>query len=220
MADEDYFLPLEDQRVFGAGIKRKRIAFVAASDNDAGVTPSLPRSPATDDNVADRYLSIVLKESKPATPTAQKALSSGDVCAICKQPLSPSHESTLAHQVCLEHSHPPSHLDRNRHGLRYLSLYGWNPDERVGLGANAEGIRYPIRPKAKHDTVGLQETKSVEEEAAKVKTKKIVLRKEDKKVFMNAKEVRKQEQEAKKRAEKLRNMFYGSDEVEKYLGTG
>ena len=32
--EEDYFLPLEDQRVFGAGIRRKRVPFVRSSEHE------------------------------------------------------------------------------------------------------------------------------------------------------------------------------------------
>jgi hypothetical protein len=69
--DEDYFIPLEDQRVFGAGIKRKRIPFVrpayedstfkltSASSRDSSATQSRATS------VADQYLSIVLSKKNP-----------------------------------------------------------------------------------------------------------------------------------------------------------
>lgn len=37
---------------------------------------------------------------------------------------------------------------------------------------------------------------------------------------LNAKEVRKREEEGKKKGERLREMFYRNDDVEKYLGGG
>ncbi len=215
--DEDYFLPLQDQRVFGAGIKRKRIAFVPASSNETSV--STPKSTS----VGSRYLSIVLPTAS-ATEVDSQRISRPPIktCAVCKQPISSadststvtSHESSIAHQVCLEHSHPPSHLDREHVGLKYLSTYGWDPDSRRGLGARSEGIRIPIKPKEKRDTAGLRER---EEDGQTVRKKTIKTKKEEKVVRLNAKEVRLKEQEAKHRAEQLRRSLYGPD-LEKYLG--
>ncbi|KAI5295524.1 hypothetical protein KEM52_001102 [Ascosphaera acerosa] len=67
---DDYFLPLEDQRVFGAGIRRRRVKFVPAQNVDSTASQyqdnadragSLPPS-----DVADRYLALVLKNTAPA----------------------------------------------------------------------------------------------------------------------------------------------------------
>lgn len=224
--DEDYYIPLEDQRVFGAGIKRKRIAFVPATTTESTV-PSTAPSTSNSNSIADRYLSLVL--SKPTdlstlpaaypAPTTPAPTEPAPLCTICAQPLSPTHETTLAHQVCLEHSHPPSHLDRSRAGLRYLNSYGWDPDARTGLGANADGRRFPIKPIPKHDTVGLREKEDVEALAARVKVRKAenktgVVKK------LGAKEVRRKDDEMRKKAERLRGMFYQNDEVDKYLGEG
>ena len=89
------------------------------------------------------------------------------ICSVCKLPLYSIEASTNAiksandldlsvtHQLCLPHSYPPSHLDRNRYGLKHLSSYGWDPDSRVGLGASGEGINAPVKVKVKNDTVGL-----------------------------------------------------------------
>lgn len=59
MDDDEYEIPLRDQRYFGAGIKRKRIQFVSSTSQEAAST-SLPTTPST--SAADRYLSIVLKK--------------------------------------------------------------------------------------------------------------------------------------------------------------
>ncbi len=227
--DDDYHVPLVDQRVFGAGIKRKGIAFVSASQTEGSVPPS--GLPATS-NIADKYLSIVLSkghsglQSTPRAPEIEPAAVEPALCAICNQPLLVSgdnlaistHESSIAHQVCLQHSHPPSHLDREHVGLRYLQGYGWDPDSRKGLGAKQEGIRIPIMPRGKQDTAGLRElddeddvnTKSENKQKPITKTQEPVLR-------LDAGKVRKQEMEAKKRAEKLRGNFYGPD-LRQYLG--
>lgn len=266
--DEDYFLPLEDQRVFGAGIRRKRVQFVPSGetlsttgDISSAVQEARQASePAA--SIADRYLSIVLSKEARTTPesdTAQTKSSKDSEeslrssappsfpasqelslerphptseiikrCEICNLPLVPTvsgtespsdgkkilpHEASLAHQVCLSHSHPPSHLDRTRQGLRYLESYGWDPDSRLGLGApGREGIREPIKTRVKNNTVGL----GVKIDSAKAKA----AAKETKVQKLNAKEVRKMESEGKKRREKLQEMFYRSEDIEKYLGGG
>ncbi|KPI35522.1 uncharacterized protein AB675_10924 [Cyphellophora attinorum] len=196
--DEDYFVPLEDQRVFGAGIKRKRIAFVPATD-DATTTSAIPSTtspPKT--TVADRYLSIVLQ-----VPTDRKLPASN------------------APSTVTQDNSPTSHLDRTSHGMRYLTSHGWDPDARVGLGANAQGIRYPIKAKPKHDTVGLRERVDADDAAATVKVRKADQqrpRSRERVVMVDAKEVRRREGEAKRRADKLRTLFYSNDEVERYLG--
>lgn len=218
--DDEYFLPLEDQRVFGAGIKRKRIAFVPSSTLESVVsTPT--KAAATTSH--DRYLSIIEKK-RGGDAQSTEAQSPQNLCPVCHLPLSASdidtdtatnstlskssHESSIAHQVCLSHSHPPSHLDREHVGLKYLSSYGWDPDSRQGLGVRGEGIRAPIKGKIKNDTTGLGvDTKSG------VKTRK----QPQPVVRLNAKQVRLQVAEGKKREAKLRDAFYGKD-LEQYLG--
>jgi hypothetical protein len=64
----------------------------------------------------------------------------------------------------------------------------------------------------KNNTVGL----GVKIDSAKAKA----AAKETKVQKLNAKEVRKMESEGKKRREKLQEMFYRSEDIEKYLGGG
>ncbi|KAJ5629868.1 hypothetical protein N7528_003525 [Penicillium herquei] len=279
--DEDYFLPLEDQRMFGAGIRRKRVPFVRSGELN---TTSTSKSGTS---VSNAYLSIVLKQNKsntsPSTPTAipsnenpvppprthsappgetispllspaptpqpQNTLESqnkdqaqvqdligAEFCEVCNLPLSTDptsdrdeitkdqasepkprpHEASLAHQLCLKHSHPPSHLDRTRTGMRYLQTYGWDPDSRLGLGASGrEGIREPLKGRIKNDTAGLGA--GLDKDGDPIRVPKV----EPKKVVkLNAKEVRRREMEAKRKGEKMRNLFFQSDEVLKYLGEG
>src|SRR5271168_498650 len=91
--DDEYFLPLEDQRVFGAGIKRKRIAFVPSSTLES-VASTPTKAVATTSH--DRYLSIIEKkrggdaqsteaQSPTATPIAEAPQ---NLCPICHLPLS------------------------------------------------------------------------------------------------------------------------------------
>lgn len=232
MLVEEDLDPGEQRRVFGAGMKRKRIDFVAA-EAPTQATQSSPRTtPAI--SAGDRYLNIVLQngastvEQKPTSAevsgpersaTQRQHDLKGAFCGVCNLPIeapenatstaSTNHESTIAHMVCLTHSYPPSHLDRSRHGLKYLSSYGWDPDSRQGLGATGEGIRAPIKAKVKNDTVGL----GVKTEG---KNKPI----EPKVERMDAKQVRKKDMEDRRKWERLQQMFYRNDDVERYLGGG
>ncbi|KAL1955524.1 hypothetical protein VTO42DRAFT_8478 [Malbranchea cinnamomea] len=229
--DDDYFLPLEDQRVFGAGIRRKRIAFVPSSESNLQTTSSISApattstTPSPGELVAGKYLSIVLSSrasSDTTSITAPKSSSTSEkptvTCDICNLPLPVgngegdkkarhSHESSLAHQVCLPHSQPPSAIDRTRKGYKYLSAYGWDPDSRKGLGVDGQGITTPLKAKIKSDTTGLGV--KVPEGGSKVSKKR--------EVKLNAKQVRKMEAEKRRKQEKLREMFYRPEDVQKYL---
>ena len=224
--DDEYEIPLRDQRVFGAGIKRKRIAFVP-STTELTSTQSLPATPRA--SASQRYLDIVLK--KPASAEPASALSPNDgeatatnadsdgappeatTCEICHRPLSPTdsdavvkpHETSMAHQICLQHSHPPSHVDRTLKSLAVLQNQGWDPDSRLGLGAEGRGRLHPVRAVENPKRAGL---------GAKFDPVKVV----EKPVKLDAGKVKALEKERKKKAEGLRNAFYRSEEVEKYLG--
>ncbi|TKA25190.1 hypothetical protein B0A50_05888 [Salinomyces thailandicus] len=233
VSEDEYEIPLRDQRYFGAGIKRKRIQFVPSATIEP-TTNSLPTTPRA--SAADRYLSVVLgkpkhsklSEERPASATPQDTTSeiqtchfhrdassqsdneSSTTCDVCKHPVAKAqaahHESTLTHQICLSHSHPPSHIDRTRKGLSVLESQGWDPDSRLGLGAQgSEGRLYPVRAKDNKERAGLG--------ARFEKVKPI-----EKATKLDAGKVRLREQEGKKKAERLRNAFYRDEKVEKYLG--
>jgi hypothetical protein len=261
MSDDDtYEIPLQDQRVFGAGIKRKRVKFVPSACTTS-VAPQSSNTPAK--SISDFYLKLVLPKdptsriedptsitslhdsaSKPSTSTGsaeslQLESPEPQVCEICSLPLlenelsaplsaedasssaisSPDqrpppkprpHEASLAHQVCLTHSQPPSHLDRNRKGLAYLSSYGWDPDSRLGLGTSGQGIQYPIKTKPKDDKLGIGMV--LPREADREQKEKVEK--------LDAGKVRKLQENDKMKAERLREMFYRHDDVERYLGSG
>ncbi|KAL8783623.1 MAG: hypothetical protein Q9213_004483 [Squamulea squamosa] len=221
-SEDEHVIPLKDQRVFGAGIRRKKINFVPSQNHEQ----SHARESSVQ-GVGDRYLSIVLNNSFASDNNEQNSnqepsnLQSldGSVCEICKLPLvsedeetemdlSKPHETSLTHQTCLSHSHPPSHLDRTRRGLQYLSSYGWDPDSRLGLGATGTGIRIPIKPTPKNNTLGI----GVVVPSSTSKVTKPAIKK------LDAKKTRKVEEKAKKDEERLRNMFYEKEEVGRYLG--
>ncbi|KAM0180825.1 hypothetical protein ACHAPF_002118 [Botrytis cinerea] len=237
-SDEDtYEIPLQDQRAFGAGIKRKRVKFVPSTSSST-IEPTPSTSSAK--SISDFYLKLVLPQdtSTPESTSRENSLPlrHSEVCEVCKLPLStdlesiinndeagssgPSnptssakprlHEASLAHQVCLNHSHPPSHVDRNRKGLTYLSSYGWDPDSRLGLGASGQGIQFPIKTKPKDDKLGI----------GVVMPKKGEIRKKEKPQKLDAGKVRNLHEKDRRKGEKLREMFYRNDDVERYLRGG
>ncbi|KAI4283668.1 MAG: hypothetical protein L6R38_002030 [Xanthoria sp. 2 TBL-2021] len=221
----EYVIPLKDQSVFGAGVRRKKINFVPSKGDEQHQV-----SASTAQGAGDRYLSIVLNRLDASSGTnvnnnqdsSNLHHRSTSICEICRLPIeskdaeaeiqSPKpHETSLAHQLCLEHSHPPSHLDRTRQGLRYLSSYGWDPDARLGLGATGRGIRIPVKTKPKNDTLGLGlivAPSFTMNRVAKPAVKKL-----------DAKKTRKAEESAKREREKLRNIFYEREDVERHLGS-
>ena len=243
--DDEYFLPLEDQRVFGAGIKRKRVPFIKSSTTSnlettnhslsAPATASTSPAPPTGGSIGDKYLSIVLPSSTSSSVNRSRSSNDSEptttstiTCDICNLPLTPNpnatsgttdrpdkhpHESSLAHQVCLPHSHPPSAIDRRRTGYKYLASYGWDPDSRRGLGPEGQGIQFPLKSRAKNDTVGLGVKLSA---VPKGKSNGVGKKKTEQ---LNAKQVRKKEEEKRRQGERLGEMFYQSDDVQRYLGT-
>ncbi|KAI1470669.1 uncharacterized protein F4812DRAFT_274361 [Daldinia caldariorum] len=231
-SDPEYDVPLQHKRPFGSGLKRKRVVFIPASSGNLNTTEeNTPAEPSK--SVADLYLSIVLPKEKETSQSSSAESSGGAtttprVCEICQLPLeeqeslengsainkkekanSRPHEASIAHQVCLAHSHPPSALDRSRMGLNVLQSQGWDPDSRKGLGVEQQGMQHPIKVKPKNDTlgIGVQVPKNLPAKKEKAKT-------------YDAKKIRKMALEDKKRHEKLRRQLYSNSDVEKYLGSG
>ncbi|KAI1142379.1 hypothetical protein F5Y05DRAFT_224609 [Hypoxylon sp. FL0543] len=225
-SDPEYDIPLQDKRPFGSGLKRKRVVFVPASSGNLNSTEeNISANPSQ--SVSDLYLSIVLPKETEAGQTtraehSETTTTTPQICEICWLPLNENsesgekqktgsrpHEASIAHQVCLTHSHPPSALDRSRMGLNVLQSQGWDPDSRKGLGVEQQGMQYPIKVKQKNDTLGIG-----------VQVPKDLPAKKEKPKTYDAKKIRKMAMEDKKRHERLRRQFYGNSEVEKYLGTG
>jgi hypothetical protein len=222
-SDEEYYsVPLKDQRYFGAGIKRQRVHFVPSSTSES--TTSAGASTPSALSASERYLQIVLnKASSEPPPSSEVGLEKAGpkTCDICKsqyQGDEAAHCSSLVHQIALPHSHPPSALDRTRKGLSILQSYGWNPDDRLGLGAQREGILHPVKAKEKRDTVGLGVNLNNDEPSLKKKRKSTGEQKPIER--LDAGKIRKLEQNNKKKHERLQTLFYSNDEVDKYLGAG
>lgn len=233
--DEDSHddVPLHHKRPFGSGLRRKEISFVPASDGDLHLSDQTAKEAKPPRNVGDLYLSMVLPKEKQQSrsTSAEPPQQQPGTCAICKASLEAGpedgqgssqddrrtvavypknpHESSLAHQVCLAHSHPPSALDRSRMGLNYLESHGWDPDSRTGLGTSQQGIKFPLKPKPKDDTLGLG-----------LVFPKDAPQKKEKPQLLDAGKVRKMAQEDKKKTAKLQRYFYANQDLEKYLGQG
>ncbi len=220
--DPEYDIPLQHKRPFGSGLKRKRVVFVPASSGTFNSTDECTR-PEPSRAISDLYLSLVLpKDVDQGTPrAASESATTPAVCEICNLPLDEKleapgetkaslrpHEASLAHQVCMSHSHPPSALDRSRMGMGVLQSQGWDPDSRKGLGVSQQGIQFPLKAKPKDDTLGI----GVEV------PKGFVPEKKGKPQTYDAKRVRKMVADGRRRHEKLREQIFGNPDIEKYLG--
>lgn len=222
--DDHEDIPLHRQRAFGAGIKRKRIEFVRQSEPSGNVTATLS---APKSSVGDLYLSIVGLSKKPKLndevikgSTSQAAASAATapalsgahptICPTCNFPTTgqtpDQHAASLAHQFSLPHSHPPSAIDRASIGYKYMNAYGYDADARRGLGASGSGRLHPVRAvdREAKDKLGIG---AVKEEKVKVKRE-----------TLDAGKVRKMDAEKRNREKKMRDLVYGNDEVNKYLG--
>ncbi|KAK0637333.1 hypothetical protein B0T17DRAFT_465070, partial [Bombardia bombarda] len=225
--DDDYDeIPLQNQRPFGSGLHKKTIAFVPATADNGRLNSTNKNLASTSArphlDVADLYLSMVLSKDKSqlSKNDAREESSPLKICDICRLPLESAptpgqlaetkHESSLAHQVCIPHSHPPSALDRSRMGLSILSSQGWDPDARRGLGAAQQGIQYPVKARPKDDKLGLGIQVPKNLPPPKKKQEKL----------LDAKKVRKMAREEARRAERIRQSLYGRDDLERYLGPG
>lgn len=226
--DDDDFddIPLQHKRPFGSGLRRNEIKFVPATTEGGSITSSTERN-TQGQSISDFYLNMVLKKPQANTqqpPKTAKA-TAVEVCDVCKMPMNTAqetshvaatgkaghHEASIAHQVCLTHSHPPSALDRTRLGLSVLESHGWDPDSRTGLGATGQGVHYPIKVKPKDNNLGI----------GVVVPKDFQVKKEkEKPKLLDAKKVRKMAAEDRKRTDKLQQQIFGKIDLEKYLGTG
>lgn len=218
---EDDQVPLHHKKPFGAGLKRTKVEFVRATESDNGIA-TISQTKATP-AIGDLYASIVLGHGKaksasaPATTAASpqpepSSKAEPQICPVCSLPITTSvkeHEASLAHQVNMPHSHPPSALDRSRMGLRALETQGWDPDARRGLGRAGEGVRYPIKTKPKDDTLGIG--------AAEMLAQQKQVPREPPPRKLTSKELKAAAAKEKQRAQRLQAEIYGRVDVEGYL---
>ncbi|PUU73513.1 hypothetical protein B9Z19DRAFT_1004275 [Tuber borchii] len=227
MGQSDYEEEVPDWRTqapYGSGIRRKRVAFVSASNTPDFETVAPKPSKLTGGEASSLYLSLVGLSSKTPSSPASTAVSSPSpdpelssaskdlpICEICSLPITDehTHEKSTAHQYALPHSHPPHHYDRSSLGLKVLMDSGWDPDERKGLGREGKGMRYPIKPVPKHDNlgVGVKPKKKKGKKGAEEKVRKIV----------GVKEARRMDNRAKARRANLMKEMGGGIDVEAIL---
>lgn len=209
--DSEEDIPLHHKQPFGAGIKRKRVEFVRAQDTDkTAATASLKRE--NGNVIGDIYASLVLGANTPSTAGLSSTIATVEVviCETCGLEVKGTiekHNATLAHQSSIPHSHPPSHLDRSRMGLRALASQGWDPDARVGLGASGSGVRFPIKTTPKEDTLGIGAVVPVVKKEKKVEIKKT----------LNKQELRKVRVKERERHKFMEREIYGRGDVERIL---
>lgn len=225
-------VPLQHKKPFGSGLRRNEIKFVPASSEDPKVSEKSAGN-SQGKSISDFYLNMVLKKPDPSAQAARVvdaddgATTVEEVCEICKIPLTskpagsntdprgakqPSrHEASIAHQVCLAHSHPPSALDRNRMGLAVLASQGWDPDARTGLGAAGQGVQYPVKAKPKDDHLGV---------GVVVPKDFRVKKDQERPKLLDAKKVRKMAADDRRRTDKLQQQIFGRVDLERYLGPG
>lgn len=210
--DEDISTaPFVQHPAYGRGLWKNPIQFVSAGADTPTPTDT---SSAKGRTMAEHYLAIMFPNGQPQPkPDAYPR------CSICGEPVKAAdqriHYLSPAHQAALPLAPIPSAIDRSRMGLKYMERHGFDVDARVGLGANGQGMLFPLVPKEKRDKLGLGIDKKDHEKkvslggasAADIKAGKL-----------DSGKIRKLAQVEKRRHEKLQRMFYGNEEVEKFLG--
>ncbi|KAF3926602.1 hypothetical protein AA313_de0206934 [Arthrobotrys entomopaga] len=126
-------------------------------DNTADSLPSSKENLDTSIVVTESYdapvpLSSALVERALETTAAQD-----QICPTCKARVTDwnSHVRTTAHMASEEHSKTPHHLNRQSEGYKHMVKLGWDPDGDRGLGAEGQGIRFPVKAKMKRNNLGI-----------------------------------------------------------------
>lgn len=204
-------LPFTSHSTYGRGLWKNPIAFVPA----APATVPAPSKPVDGQSIAQKYLEIMFPNGQPMPEPDAYPL-----CGICGEPVKETdhriHFLSAAHQAALPRAPVPSAIDRTRMGLKYMQSFGWDVDARVGLGARGEGMLFPLVPKEKRDKLGLGIDKKVEERRKGLISGRGVAKPGE--IRLDAGKIQKLAKVEKRKHDKLQRMFYGNDEVEKYLG--
>lgn len=202
-------IPFAQQPAYGRGLWKNPIQFVSAAlDNPIIAAPSKGNT------LAEKYMAIMFPNGQP-----QPKADAYPVCGICGEPVKEQdqriHFLSPAHQAALPRAPIPSAIDRTRMGLKYMSKHGYDVDARIGLGASGQGMLFPLVPKEKRDKFGLGIDKKQHEKKRALGGASAADVKEGR---LDAGKVRKLAKVEKRKHDKLQRMFYGNDEVEKYLG--
>jgi hypothetical protein len=201
--------PFVEHPAYGRGLWKNPIQFVSAAPD-----APIEAAPGNGSTLAEKYMAIMFPNGQP-----QPKPEAYPLCGICGQPVKEQdqrmHYLSPAHQAALPRAPIPSAIDRTRMGLKYMSKHGYDVDARVGLGAAGQGMLFPLMPKEKRDKFGLGIDKKEHEKKRALGGASAADVKEGK---LDAGKIRKLATIEKKKHEKLQRMFYGNDEVEKYLG--
>ncbi|KAF1833595.1 hypothetical protein BDW02DRAFT_580312 [Decorospora gaudefroyi] len=201
--------PFVELRAFGRGLWKNPVNFVSPAPE---VRP--PTTSANGKTMAEKYLAIVFPNGRP--PPKPDEYPRCDVCGEqLREPDPITHHLSFGHQAALPRPPMPSAIDRTRMGLKYLEKHGFDVDSRVGLGAAGQGMLFPLVPKEKRDKLGLG---TDDKEHTKRKSLGGASRADVREGRLDAGKIRKLAKVEKKRHDELQKMFYGNDEVEKYLG--
>ncbi|KAF1365042.1 hypothetical protein EJ07DRAFT_97125 [Lizonia empirigonia] len=204
-------LPFTSHPAYGRGLWKNPIAFVAAAPS----LPPAPTTPSSGQSIAQKYLAIMFPNGQP-----QPEPNAYPLCGICGEAVKETdhriHFISPAHQAALPRAPTPSAIDRTRMGLKYIQNYGWDVDARMGLGARGEGMLFPLVPKEKRDKLGLGVDKKAEERRTSLLRGRGVAKPGE--IRLDAGKIQKLAKVEKRKHDKLQRMFYGNDEVEKYLG--
>lgn len=202
--------PFVHQPAYGRGLWKNPISFVSA----ASELPTSATSSINGKTIAEKYLAIMFPNGQP-----QRKSEAYPLCGICGEPVIETdqriHYLSPSHQAALPRPPVPSAIDRTRMGLKYMEKHGYDVDARVGLGASGQGMLFPLVPKEKRDKLGLGVDKN---EHTKRRALGGATTFEVKEGKLDAGKVRRLAKVEKRKHEKLQKMFYGNDEVEKYLG--
>lgn len=180
------------------------------------------RAVAAEGPTSYRAESTTNTKSAETTNERKKDPMKDAICHTCGIEFSPlgdctPHEATLAHQLALQHSHPPSSVDRRRKGFQYLSSYGWDPDSRLGLGAQGGGRLDPVRAKLKESRSGIGVDEAVLK--AERRARQQVERERKERMKQEAKGLKRREKiEKLSKGKKMEHLMFGRDVVNKYLG--
>jgi hypothetical protein len=229
--DDEYEIPLRDQRYFGAGLKRKRVRFVPSTEQTPTIgSASLPTTPRTS-SAADRYLSIVLGQSN----TAERASSAPAAGQVTVAPTKAKEPEALKKDATFEDTKPlddagalycdlcrrsiAANVSRAAHEssiAHQISLqHSYPPShvdrERKGLAVLQDHGWDPdsrLGLGAKGEGI-LQPIKAVDNpHKAGVGARLAPAKVKEEPMKLDAGKVRRLEQEGKKKAERLRNSFY------------
>ncbi|KAJ4990028.1 g-patch domain-containing protein [Stagonosporopsis vannaccii] len=202
--------PFTSHSAYSRGLWKEPIAFVPAAPE----AQPAPSNTTDGQSIAQKYLAIMFPNGQP-TP----APDSYPLCGICGDPVKEAdhrvHFLSAAHQSALPRAPIPSAIDRTRMGLKYMQSYGWDVDARVGLGVRGEGMLFPLVPKEKRDKLGLGIDKKAEERRKRLVNGRGVAKSGE--IRLDAGKMQTLAKVEKRKHEKLQKMFYGNDEVEKYL---